>query len=185
MATSTGKTIALILLVALILLWALRFSPLFIAPFGAFTGVMQALTSTKSGINTIHVWPFKFHWSMISLFSLLMLALWIVVIVWVYRDAERRGMNGILWALLVFIGNLIGLIIYLIVRSDRAEIAEEDPGKKTAQPCPNCQKPVDTGFAFCPHCATKLQAGGCPKCGEPVEESWKLCPHCGQKLKSE
>ena len=183
MATSTGKTIALVLLVAIILLWALRFSPLFIAPFGAFTGVMQSLSATKAGMNNIHIWPFKPHWSMISLFSLFMLVIWILVIVWVYRDAERRGMNGVLWALLVFIGNLIGLIIYLIIRSDREEVPKEDVEGRAVQPCPNCQKPVETGFAFCPHCGAKLR-GGCPKCGELIEENWKLCPLCGEQLKS-
>jgi len=48
---------------------------------------------------------------------LLMPLVWIAVTVWAYRDAESRGMNGLLWALLVFLGNVIGLVVYLIVCS--------------------------------------------------------------------
>ena len=103
----------------------------------------------------------------------------ILIAVWVYRDAERRGMNGVLWALLVFIGNLIGLLIYLIVRSDTAD---KPKLVQETQPCPSCQKSVETDFTFCPHCGAKLQAV-CPECGKPVESSWRNCPHCGQGLK--
>ncbi len=47
------------------------------------------------------------------------LVLWIFVLVWVYRDAEERGMNGILWVLVVFFLSIIGLIIYIVVREDK------------------------------------------------------------------
>jgi len=40
----------------------------------------------------------------------------IILAVWVYRDAESRGMNGALWLIIVLLLGLIGLIIYLIVR---------------------------------------------------------------------
>lgn len=108
--------------------------------------------------------------------------IWIAVIVWVYRDAERRNMNGVLWALLVFIGNLIGLLIYLIVRTDSPPVSLENERSEMTQPCPDCQKPVNVNFAFCPHCGAQLE-NICPKCGKQVETEWKVCPHCGEKLK--
>ncbi|MGQ9720739.1 MAG: PLDc N-terminal domain-containing protein [Candidatus Jordarchaeum sp.] len=40
----------------------------------------------------------------------------IVLGVWVYRDAEERGMEGVIWLLIVLLTGIIGLIIYLIVR---------------------------------------------------------------------
>ena len=51
----------------------------------------------------------------------------ILVAVWIYRDANSRGMSGILWLILLIVMtlflNLIGfiiiIIIYLIVRKDR------------------------------------------------------------------
>ena len=114
------------------------------------------------------------------LFSLVWLILWICVIVWVYRDAERRGMNGILWGLLVFIGNIIGLLIYLIVRSDNI------PSTEVAQvvlKCPECGTPVSEKYAFCPHCGANMAGPVCPDCGKPVEKDWQACPHCGKNLK--
>jgi hypothetical protein len=48
---------------------------------------------------------------------LLFLAIYIYSLVWVYRDANRRGKSGILVALLVaLISWPIGLIVWLIVR---------------------------------------------------------------------
>ena len=54
-------------------------------------------------------------------FILLIIALfvvWILLAVWVYRDAKKRGMEATLWLLLVLLTGFIGLIVYLIVRRD-------------------------------------------------------------------
>lgn len=52
----------------------------------------------------------------------------ILLCVWVYRDAESRGMNSVLWLIVVLITGIIGLIIYLIVRKPKrvAGVAEEE-----------------------------------------------------------
>lgn len=51
--------------------------------------------------------------------GLVCLALYIASIVWVYRDAQRRGKSGILVALLVaLISWPIGLVVWLIVRKN-------------------------------------------------------------------
>jgi len=177
MATSTGKTIGLILLVLVIVFLSLRMTPLILAPLGLFTGAAHIIK--MPGIETININPwFPRTWGL-SFISFVLFLVWIAVVIWVYRDAERRGMNGVLWALLVFLGNLIGLLIYLIVRSDPGKA----PPKETAsQPCPKCQKPVSPGFAYCPYCGAAMHSV-CPGCGKPVEEDWKACPHCGHKLK--
>jgi hypothetical protein len=180
MATSTGKTIGLILLVLVILFLSWRMTPLILAPLGLFPGAAQMIK--MPGIEAINVNPF-FHrgWGM-SFLSLILFIIWIAVIVWVYRDAESRGMNGVLWALLVFIGNLIGLLIYLIVRSDPGKAPPGEAASPPPPPCPQCRKPVSPGFAYCPYCGTAMQ-GMCPGCGKPTEEDWKACPHCGHTLK--
>lgn len=176
MATSTGKTIGLILLVILIIWLAVNITPFIFAPFGIFSGAFESIRLPN--FKTIHIGPSVFRYSLTSLFSLALLIIWIMVIVWVYRDAERRGMNGILWALLVFIGNIIGLIIYLILRSDAAFATKTEPATQT---CPKCQKQVSVSYTFCPYCAAKLHTV-CPECGKPIEKDWKACPHCGEKL---
>jgi hypothetical protein len=37
-----------------------------------------------------------------------------VLLVWVYRDAQARGENGALWALIVLVAGIIGLILYFL-----------------------------------------------------------------------
>lgn len=177
MATSTEKTIGLILIVIVILALAWRITPLIVAPFGFLSGALHSLRIPN--IDNLHFGPSMLRFSFFSIFSLALLVIWILVIVWVYRDAERRGLNGVLWALLVLIGNIIGLLIYLIVRSDSIPALKAG---QTTQACPSCQKKVDSTFVFCPYCAARLQTV-CPECGKPTEENWKVCPHCGKKLK--
>jgi TctA family transporter len=47
-----------------------------------------------------------------------LIAVWILLAVWVYRDAKKRGMEATLWLLVVLLTGFIGLIVYLIVRRD-------------------------------------------------------------------
>ena len=64
----------------------------------------------------------EWFWLFGGLFCLIPLVWFIVAIllcIWVYRDAERRGMNGVLWLIIVLIAGIIGLIVYLIVRKDK------------------------------------------------------------------
>jgi len=147
MAESTGKTIALIILVVLILFLALRLTPLFMAPFGVFTNMFRAVRIPDIDFDW---WPHAFKWTSISIFSLVLLVLWIVVIVWVYRDAERRGMNGVLWALLVLIGSIIGLLIYLIVRSDVLPATQRSPALSVRRAL-QCFRGKDDG-CYTTHC---------------------------------
>jgi hypothetical protein len=179
MATSTGKTLALILILIIILTLSWRLTPLILAPLGAFTGAFHIIRLPD--VDSIQIGPWFPRMAVTSLVSLALFILWVAVIIWVYRDAERRGMNGVLWALLVFIGNLIGLLIYLIVRAEPASAAVKVKPDRT---CPKCRNPVSPGFAYCPHCGASLQAT-CPECGKPVEPEWKACPSCGRRLGEE
>ena len=89
---------------------------------------------------------------------------------YVYRDAQRRGMNAVGWLLVViFIPNAIGFIIYFLMRSDIV-------GK-----CPQCGNPVKDGFNFCPKCHFALSPV-CPHCRRPVSSSDIYCPYCGNEI---
>lgn len=125
-------------------------------------------------------WPLRNHGLFFPMTFSALSILWLFLAFWVYKDAEGRGMNGLLWALLVFIGNLIGLIIYLIVRSERKTPAAG--GARASQAvCPSCGGAAAPGFKFCPNCGKSIQAS-CPSCGKPAESSWKACPYCGRSF---
>ncbi len=48
--------------------------------------------------------------------ALLGLFLTVSVLVWAYRDAERRGHSGVLVALLVAFTGFVGALVWLLVR---------------------------------------------------------------------
>ena len=50
--------------------------------------------------------------------GLISLAINIALMVYVYKDAESRGMGGALWLIIVFLTSWLGCLIYLIVRGN-------------------------------------------------------------------
>lgn len=75
----------------------------------------------------------------------------ILLLIWVYQDAESRGMDGLLWALIVFFLSLIGLVLYLVVRENRVLSP-----RKITRVCPQCGRVLDEDAKFCPRCGKEL-----------------------------
>jgi hypothetical protein len=46
------------------------------------------------------------------------IVIWIFPAVWIYRDAQSRGLDSTLWLIIGILAPIIGLIIYLLVRND-------------------------------------------------------------------
>jgi hypothetical protein len=104
-SSSNGKTIALVVIIVVLALLAIR-SIFFILPFGLFSSMSignggHAFGHFFRGFNGLG------PGLLFLLLPVLILLLWGAVLVWVYRDAESRGMSGILWLLLVLIGNIV------------------------------------------------------------------------------
>jgi len=78
----------------------------------------------------------------------------ILILFWVYQDAESRGMNGVLWAIIVFFLNIFGLILYLIVRESPPGAAF---GKRITRVCPQCGQVLTEEAKFCPRCGKPLE----------------------------
>lgn len=96
-----------------------------------------------------------------------MLIIPIIIGVYVYKDATRRGMNAIMWTLVaVFAPSFIGLIIYLVVRENYSDLA-----------CPQCNTKITEQYVVCPGCGVKLKPA-CDNCGNPIQPEWKVCPRC-------
>jgi hypothetical protein len=73
----------------------------------------------------------------ICLIMLIPIIITIFIAIWVYKDAESRGMSGILWALVaIFVPYFIGLIIYLVVRKPKLPPGYAAPPPGYGQPPP-------------------------------------------------
>jgi hypothetical protein len=177
MNASTGKTLGIVLLVllGLMLLWPLRL--LLMAPVGAVHGFFDNWDGIRIGRIHFGAWPWI---GFAGIFGLALLALGIAILVWVYNDAEKRGLSGALWAILVFFLHFLGFIIYLIVRAGHpipipgrtapagGPAAGPAPGPTPAPPAP-------------PAAPRPSEPAGCPQCGKPVAPAHSYCPTCGTK----
>lgn len=86
-----------------------------------------------------------FATSGLCIFGLLVVALNIALLYWVYKDAEKRGASAGAWLIVVFLFGLLGLLLYLIARPK---------GKLVA--CPHCGKQKPITDAICPHCGQRV-----------------------------
>ncbi len=117
---------------------------------------------------------------------------WLVVIYWVWLDSGERTSNRAvryLYILLVTLFNIVGWIIYLIIRPSQTieEIYWSDLERRylkyeTAElgDCPKCGTQLLPGYTFCPNCRYMLKKK-CPSCKVYVDRKSKYCPHCGEE----
>jgi len=119
--------------------------------------------------------PLQWEWfwfggTICIIVGILLFIIWILICVWVYRDAESRGMSGVLWLLIVLITSIVGLIIYVIIREDKKP--RHLPPQQRGYPPPQQQyqyPPQQRTGNFCKNCGAGLEAGA------------KFCPGCGQR----
>jgi predicted nucleic acid-binding Zn ribbon protein len=82
------------------------------------------------------------------IFTLIWFVVWILVAIWVYKDAEKRGKSGVLWLIVVILLGLIGLIIWLVVRGEKPAPSRH---------CPNCGRAIPEDARVCPYCSKKFE----------------------------
>ncbi len=95
------------------------------------------------------------------LFGLGFFALWVFLCIWVYRDAERRGMNGTLWLIIVLFTHVIGLIIYLVLRESTVPSRMSMPPpfpSASVKYCPHCGNPLSLDSKYCSRCGKEQPA---------------------------
>jgi len=117
----------------------------------------------------------------------MLIIIWLSFVYWTYRDARLRNAPAPFWAIIVFIFNYIGLILYLILRPPEFidDVVERDLEiRKTEQlldgnsvKCPACGKETKEDFLICPYCRKKLK-NSCVGCSKPLNLDWKICPYC-------
>jgi len=119
-----------------------------------------------------------------------LVALWISLVFWTFRDIRRRSRDPllrVLAALVVAVLFLPGILIYLILRPPRTlddeyqHSLEEEALLQSIEDkpvCPGCARQVKETWTACPTCYTRLKKT-CHKCSQPMELAWNLCPFCG------
>jgi hypothetical protein len=143
-----------------------------VVAFACYAGLailIHFLMSSDRGPHGMATWPLAGQLA----FNFVIPAVFLVVIPlygYIFGDAKRRGMRYVMWTLLaIFVPDLIGVILYFILR---------DP---VPSECPACHNLVLAKFTFCPHCGASVRPI-CPQCGRHVETAWVNCGFCGTKL---
>lgn len=93
----------------------------------------------------------------------------VALMVWVYRDSQKRNMNAAVWLLIVFVAGCCGCVIYLMVREPmqpQAPLYQQTPGP------PPQRAPATTGSQIF-----------CPSCGIPLSTDATFCTGCGSKIR--
>ena len=130
----------------------------------------------------------------VTLFILMLVAVWLALIVYTYLDARRRVSDPFLVACATIAAFIpyIGTAVYAILRppeflEDAHEreleirAAELRVRQLTELSCPNCEYPVEKNYLRCPNCQHSLK-DPCPSCGKPVDPRWAVCPYCESAL---
>lgn len=106
--------------------------------------------------------------TVLNITRLALILYWLALAVWVYLDAKNRSYNPVLWGGLALITNLVGLIMYLMVRPDQKS-------------CPQCFVDLYQEHKVCPYCGYHLK-DICYECGSSIEDDWSYCAECGEKI---
>ena len=107
---------------------------------------------------------------LISLFGGAFAAIIIMLIGYVNADSKRRGMNSLLWTLLViFVPKALGFLLYFLLR------------KPLLMPCASCGTSIGSDFRFCPKCGHAVLPI-CAHCGRSISPDYVCCPYCGKTV---
>jgi RNA polymerase subunit RPABC4/transcription elongation factor Spt4 len=119
-----------------------------------------------------------------------LVALWLSLIIWAYRDIHSRSRDPLLRILAIIVVALLflpGIVIYLILRpthtveEEYQHTLEEEALLQSIEDipvCPGCGRRIQDSWMICPTCHTRLKKI-CHQCRKLMALSWNLCPYCG------
>ena len=125
----------------------------------ALAGIVLTLFTSMTAIAQYgNEWPdtttadeVAFFGGAMCIFAVVMLVIGILIAIWVYKDAEKRGSSGALWLVIVIFTGIIGLIIWLVVRPPLGGNPQQG-GMGSNRNCPNCGRPIPMDAQVCPYC---------------------------------
>jgi len=68
---------------------------------------------------------------------------WILVALWVYKNALKPKLNATIWGIIVLFTNLAGLFVYLIY-------------KQGSQTCKNCDTAINNKDSYYKNCGSEI-----------------------------
>lgn len=107
--------------------------------------MLLSMSAIASASSDALFWGFT---GLICAFYIIMIIVWIIIAIWVYRDAEKRDSSGALWLLIVLLTGIIGLIIWFVIRPPIG--GEKKIGHDRR--CPACGRPIPMDAQVCPYC---------------------------------
>lgn len=116
---------------------------------------------------------------------IMLLALYVLSVIWVIRDAYHRGVTWYVWGLVALIP-IVGVIAYCLLRPPLLQIDRDEQELEVALKqrelmkygeCANCGYPVESDYVMCPNCHQRLK-NLCPTCHHALSPSWSVCPYC-------
>lgn len=123
--------------------------------------VITVPTSVQGGMTALKVTA--------ALAMLFFCVYWVLVALWLYRDASKCRLSPLYWGLIGLFTNIIGLIVYKIY-------------KRSMAICPSCGAAQSADHLFCSLCGEQLGIR-CESCGSKVCSNDSFCCHCGNKIK--
>lgn len=90
---------------------------------------------------------------------------------YVWHDARGRYRRAGVWTAVSAVGNLAGLLAYLLA------------GRVPATACRECAQPIGDHHRYCPFCRAHLK-NECANCGRALAPNWHFCPHCSARSKN-
>ncbi len=104
---------------------------------------------------------FDLSWSALA-------ALYMLMVGYISRDTERRGMRARLWIVVCLVlPSGIGAVLYFLLRLPLVSL------------CPACGSRIQAEDHFCPQCAYQLTAS-CTRCYSAMGLADRFCAKCGQ-----
>ncbi len=128
-----------------------------------------------------------------AFFGAYLLAMWISLVIWAFRDVRARSLDTfvqVLSVVLVVVFSLPGLLLYFLLRPREtlAEAYERELSEEALlqdieekQACPMCHQRTQPDFLLCPNCHTKLKRQ-CGNCHRILSLRWTVCPYCGTSV---
>lgn len=124
-----------------------------------------------------------------STLVMLCAVLYVLVVVWVARDAYQRGTLWWMWAIIALVP-VVGLIAYVLLRPSLLRIDRDEQELEIALKqrqlmhygeCATCGYPVEADYVVCPNCHQRLK-NVCSSCGKALDPTWTVCPYCATSV---